>query len=80
MHGAEESPLGRQIASGPRRDGLRLFEERKKALRRVSPQTTEELEEMLEVGIKELDSGNGIPRGCRPEGPATTRRFPPSWP
>ena len=27
----------------------------------MSPQTMEELEEMLELGIKELDAGKGIP-------------------
>lgn len=50
-----------QSASEVLRDGLRLLEQREKALRRMSPQTTEELEEMLEVGIKELDAGKGIP-------------------
>lgn len=50
-----------QTASEVLRDGLRLLEQREKALRRMSPQTMEELEEMLEVGIKELDAGKGIP-------------------
>lgn len=31
------------------------------APRRISPPTKEELEKMLEVGIKELDAGKGIP-------------------
>ena len=50
-----------QTASEVLRDGLRLLEQREKALRRMSPQTREELEEMLEIGIKELDAGKGIP-------------------
>lgn len=50
-----------QTASEVLRDGLRLLEQREIALRRLSPQTKEELEEMLEVGIKELDAGKGIP-------------------
>lgn len=50
-----------QTASEVLRDGLRLLEQREKALRRMSPQTKEELEEMLEVAIKELDAGKGIP-------------------
>lgn len=50
-----------QTASEVLRDGLRLLEQREKALRRMSPQTLEELEEMLEVGINELDAGKGIP-------------------
>lgn len=50
-----------QTASEVLRDGLRLLEQREKALRRLSPQTKEELEEMLEVGINELDAGKGIP-------------------
>jgi antitoxin ParD1/3/4 len=50
-----------QTASEVLRDALRLLEQREKALRRMSPQTKEELEEMLEIGIKELDAGRGIP-------------------
>jgi antitoxin ParD1/3/4 len=50
-----------QTASEVLRDGLRLLEQREKALRSISPRTKEELEEMLEVGIKELDAGKGIP-------------------
>ncbi len=37
-----------QTASEVLRDGLRLLEQREKALRRMSPQTKQELEEMLE--------------------------------
>lgn len=43
------------------RDGLRLLEERERNVRRVSFRTKEELEEMLEVGIQELDAGRGVP-------------------
>jgi antitoxin ParD1/3/4 len=50
-----------QTASEVLRDGLRLLEQRERALRLMSPQTKEELEEMLEVGVKELDAGKGIP-------------------
>lgn len=50
-----------QTASEVLRDGLRLLEQRERALRLMSPQTQEELEEMLEVGVKELDAGKGIP-------------------
>lgn len=50
-----------QTASEVLRDGLRLLEQREKALRRMSPQTKEELEEMLEMAIKELDAGKGVP-------------------
>lgn len=50
-----------QTASEVLRDGLRLLEQREKALRTISPQTKDELEEMLEVGIKQLDAGKGIP-------------------
>lgn len=49
-----------QTASEVLRDGLRLLEQREKALQRISFRTKEELEEMLEVGIHELDSGKGI--------------------
>jgi antitoxin ParD1/3/4 len=48
-------------ASEVLRHGLRLLEQREKALGNMSPETKEELEEMLEVGIKELDAGKGIP-------------------
>ena len=37
------------------------FKHRKQAFRRISFSTKEELEEMLEKGIKELDAGPGIP-------------------
>lgn len=50
-----------QTASEVLRDGLRLLEQREKALRSISPRTKEELEEMLEVGIKQLNAGKGIP-------------------
>jgi antitoxin ParD1/3/4 len=50
-----------QTASEVLRDGLRLLEQREKALRSISPQTREDLEEMLEVGIRQLDAGKGIP-------------------
>ena len=50
-----------QTASEVLRDGLRLLEQREKAFRRISPQTKVELEEMLEVGIKQLNAGKGIP-------------------
>ncbi len=50
-----------QTASEVLRDGLRLLEQREKALRTISPQTKDELEEMLEVGVKQLDPGKGIP-------------------
>jgi antitoxin ParD1/3/4 len=50
-----------QTASEVLRDGLRLLEEREQALKRVSFSSKEELEEMLEEGIKELDAGKGIP-------------------
>jgi antitoxin ParD1/3/4 len=50
-----------QTASEVLRDGLRLLEQRDRAVTRVSFSTKEELEEMLEEGIKELDAGNGIP-------------------
>ena len=50
-----------QTASEVLRDGLRLLEQREKALQRISFHTKEELEEMLELGIKELDAGKGIP-------------------
>ena len=53
-----------QTASEVLRDGLRLLEQREQALRRMSPQTMEELEEMLEAGIEELDAGKGIPGGA----------------
>ena len=43
------------------RDGLRLLEQREKALESISPRTREELEEMLDVGIRQLDAGKGIP-------------------
>lgn len=49
-----------QTASEVLRDGLRLLEQREKALRRMSPQTIEELERMLEAGIKQLDAGKGV--------------------
>lgn len=49
-----------QTASEVLRDGLRLLEQREKALRRMSPQTKDELEEMLEMAIKELDAGRGV--------------------
>lgn len=50
-----------QTASEVLRDGLRLLEQREKTLRQISFSTKEELEELLEVGIKELDAGKGIP-------------------
>jgi len=50
-----------QTASEVLRDGLRLLEQRERALKRVSFSTKEELHEMLEAGIKELDAGKGIP-------------------
>jgi len=50
-----------QTASEVLRDGLRLLEQREKALQSISPRTKEELEEMLEVGIRQLDAGKGIP-------------------
>ena len=49
-----------QTASEVLRDGLRLLEQRENALKRMSPQTMEELEQMLEVGIKQLDAGKGV--------------------
>ena len=50
-----------QTASEVLRDGLRLLEQRERALQRVSFSTKEELEEKLEAGIKELDAGKAIP-------------------
>ena len=50
-----------QTASEVLRDGLRLLEQREQALQRITFNTKEELEEMLLVGIKELDAGKGIP-------------------
>jgi antitoxin ParD1/3/4 len=50
-----------QTASEVLRDGLRLLEQREKTLQSISPRTKEELEEMLEVGIRQLDAGKGIP-------------------
>jgi antitoxin ParD1/3/4 len=50
-----------QTASEVLRDGLRLLEQRERALQRITFDTKEELEEMLEAGIKELDAGKGIP-------------------
>ncbi len=50
-----------QTASEVLCDGLRLLEQREQALRSISPRTKEELEEMLEVGIKQLNAGKGIP-------------------
>lgn len=49
-----------QTASEVLRDGLRLLEERERALERVSFRTREDLEEKLEKGIKQLDSGRGV--------------------
>jgi len=43
------------------RDGLRLLEQRELALKRITFSTKEDLEEMLEAGIKGLDAGKGIP-------------------
>ena len=49
-----------QTASEVIRDGLRLLEQREKALQSISQRTKEELQEMLEVGIRQLDAGKGI--------------------
>ena len=43
------------------RDGLRLLEKRDKALERVSFRSREELEEKLEVGIRQLEGGKVVP-------------------
>ena len=50
-----------QTASEVLRDGLRLLEQRQKSLLRRSPQSKKELEEMLEVGIRQFDAGKGVP-------------------
>jgi antitoxin ParD1/3/4 len=49
-----------QTASEVLRDGLRLLEQREQVLKRVSFRNKAELEDLLEAGIAELDSGKGI--------------------
>ncbi|HVY69188.1 MAG TPA: type II toxin-antitoxin system ParD family antitoxin [Verrucomicrobiae bacterium] len=50
-----------QTASDVLRDGLRLLEQRERAFKGVSFNSKEELEQMLEAGIQQLDTGESVP-------------------